>query len=420
MSKEIIKDGVVSIFNPNQYTPVWREIPGFSNYEACDLGVIRRKNKKGFRYNRLYCIKTTVGTYLRVSAVSDDRQIRSKEVHHLVCLAFHGKPPQDGQRYEVNHKDGNKHNNHQSNLEWMTRGENLIHAYKSGLRKDNQVVRVYDEKEGRVYDIYSISEVGRQFDLTLSEAWTMITNHTQIPYRDRYTFSFVKGNRQTTRHRNLRAVMAFNYKNNQLIMADHLGEMEVLTGIKRGTILWNLKRDNRSLINGHIFAYADDKRELPTYTYEEVEQSIRVAEKRKKPTKKHLGGVFVKDYINNKILDFPTVKAAATHIGSAVQTLNYHLKKPDIIPINGFAFKYKDDPREFPELTPTELSVLLRSRQSNPDIVYMTDLELNTTTAYSSLSAVADKIGISIAPLCKFVKSNPGKVFENRYLIGKL
>lgn len=35
----------------------------------------------------------------------------------------------------VNHKDGNKKNNHYTNLEWCTYSENLLHAYRNNLRQ---------------------------------------------------------------------------------------------------------------------------------------------------------------------------------------------------------------------------------------------------------------------------------------------
>ena len=52
--------------------------------------------------------------------------------HRLLCMTF--KPITDCFTLEVNHIDGNKLNNSLGNLEWVTKTENLAHAWENGLR----------------------------------------------------------------------------------------------------------------------------------------------------------------------------------------------------------------------------------------------------------------------------------------------
>lgn len=57
-------------------------------------------------------------------------KIAWKYVHRMVAETFLDK--EDGKDF-VNHKDGNKKNNHVNNLEWCTRSENMQHAFENGL-----------------------------------------------------------------------------------------------------------------------------------------------------------------------------------------------------------------------------------------------------------------------------------------------
>ncbi len=79
--------------------------------------------------------ETTKTGYKRV-IVSKDGKTRKLSVHRLVAELFIPNPENKPQ---VNHKDGNKANNHVSNLEWTTASENTQHAFDTGLAVANKV-----------------------------------------------------------------------------------------------------------------------------------------------------------------------------------------------------------------------------------------------------------------------------------------
>lgn len=56
---------------------------------------------------------------------------RKYYVHRLVAECFVQNP--NGYA-EVNHLDGDKANNEAANLQWCTRSENMLHAYRTGLK----------------------------------------------------------------------------------------------------------------------------------------------------------------------------------------------------------------------------------------------------------------------------------------------
>ena len=81
-------------------------------------------------------------------------------VHRIVAFAF-CKGYKENK--VVNHKDGNKDNNKAENLEWVTRSENDLHAYKHNLRKPNpckfkRKIAAYDNETMELYKVYDNTE----------------------------------------------------------------------------------------------------------------------------------------------------------------------------------------------------------------------------------------------------------------------
>lgn len=107
----------------------WKTI-GKWGYEVSNLGNIRRSidgiNTFAGRYK--HPSKSSTG-YL-ITGLFKDGKRKNIFVHRAVVESFIGQIP-DGM--EVNHKDGNKLNNHLDNLEIVTFAENFAHAQKNGL-----------------------------------------------------------------------------------------------------------------------------------------------------------------------------------------------------------------------------------------------------------------------------------------------
>lgn len=104
----------------------WATVARNSNYEVSDEGDVRNKNT-----GRVLTGGINNSGYRTVHI---NRNENPDFVHRLVAETFIPNPEPDV-RKDVNHKDGNKMNNNVSNLEWVTRSENVKHAYDNGLNR---------------------------------------------------------------------------------------------------------------------------------------------------------------------------------------------------------------------------------------------------------------------------------------------
>lgn len=121
---------------------IWKSLKGIveygDSYEVSNLGNVRSidryvNSRHGQRFVKGIIMSPSdeKGGYKKVR-LKDSSKAKNYRIHRLVALAFIMNP---NEFPEVNHKDGNKHNNSVSNLEWSTRSENMNHAYKEGLAK---------------------------------------------------------------------------------------------------------------------------------------------------------------------------------------------------------------------------------------------------------------------------------------------
>ena len=107
---------------------MWKDVIGYEGvYQVSDLGRVRRilKDRRSPEFHYLHENYNSKCGYGKLALKGN-----IKLLHRIVALAFIPNPENKPQ---VNHKDGDKHNNCASNLEWVTAKENAIHAYRTGL-----------------------------------------------------------------------------------------------------------------------------------------------------------------------------------------------------------------------------------------------------------------------------------------------
>lgn len=114
----------------------WKKINDFE-YEVSSYGRVKSLEREAWNGHKWHIKKERIlknrggngsNNYQYITLCNDG--IYKKEyIHRLVAMHFLDKTAN-----EVNHKDGNKLNNNVDNLEWVTRSQNIKHAYDLGLK----------------------------------------------------------------------------------------------------------------------------------------------------------------------------------------------------------------------------------------------------------------------------------------------
>ena len=139
---------------------IWKDIKEYEGlYQVSNLGRVKR-----ITTGRVLKPLKHANGYLMVK-LSKNSIVYTKTVHRLVAEAFIPNPEH---KSEINHIDENKTNNNVSNLEWMTRKENINHGTRTERMSKTQSIPIIatNIKTGESKEFYGGRECARQLGLT--------------------------------------------------------------------------------------------------------------------------------------------------------------------------------------------------------------------------------------------------------------
>jgi len=148
------------------------EVSSFGRFKALSRDITYSDGRKGKLKEKL--IKGSIGSHGYITISFDTKH--KKLAHQVVARAFLGDPEY---KQVVNHKDGNKKNNHIDNLEWSTYKQNNNHARENLLNKQHgencNLSKHSDRFIEAVRNVHSkynpsFEELGRIFGITGTHA----------------------------------------------------------------------------------------------------------------------------------------------------------------------------------------------------------------------------------------------------------
>lgn len=141
---------------------IFKTVVGFDRYLVSNFGRVistarkvkelkPQKDAVGYYHVRLYPEDYSLGSYGK----GRGKRPKLYKVHRLVAETFISNDDPKN-KVEINHKDGNKANNHVDNLEWISREDNMYHSWSTGLHAN----AAYKGAEKRRFPCYAVHPDG--------------------------------------------------------------------------------------------------------------------------------------------------------------------------------------------------------------------------------------------------------------------
>lgn len=214
--------------------------------------------------------------YLSVSLFLNGKN-RMFKTHRLVATAF---IPNPYNKPQVNHIDGNKLNPDVSNLEWVTASENVLHAFRTGLKQSKigkySHLAKYDESAVRDACEYmeegliSLSEISKITGLSFGMLWLIVTKKSWVNVSCEYNIDNYYKERESYTDEMYENVFRMLEENKY-----SLYEISDITGVKYVAICNILSHKNNPLYDNLYDIYDISKYTGGYIPYKEISNFVK-------------------------------------------------------------------------------------------------------------------------------------------------
>lgn len=200
----------------------------------------------------------STGTYLYGSVANNGYRMvhlryrveKNCSVHRLVMKAF--KPVENMDELQINHIDGNKLNNHISNLEWSTALENMRHSYVNNLQKNEmRPCYMYDLEGKYIRSFVNSKEAAKELNMDYNTILRCVKE--EMGHYDKYQFKSYKKDK-IEKWSNPRDNKVFVYDDNGLFIKAYSSQKECAKdfGVAESSISRYIKGTRK--LSGFVFS----------------------------------------------------------------------------------------------------------------------------------------------------------------------